>query len=89
MNMNFFSILVKLINVSDTLKILEVSFDRMLTYKDDLTAQLNKAYAKTTALRRIRRFIPTNYGTVIQDIHFTSLRLLQPVVNWTREDPGK
>ena len=29
-----------------------------LTFEEHLKTQLNKAYAKTNALRRIRRFIP-------------------------------
>ena len=32
--------------------------DRSLTYKEHITEQLNKTYAKVAALRRIRRFVP-------------------------------
>ena len=72
------------VNVSDTMKILSVSFDRMLSYKNHLTAQLKKAFTKITALRRICRFIPTNimvrlYKTFILP-HFDYCSLLLTVV---------
>ena len=68
------------VNVSDTLKILGVSFDRMLTYKDYLTAQLKKAYAKTTALRRIRRFIPTNMVRLYQTFILPHFEYCSPLL---------
>ena len=44
--------------IKDSLKILGVIIDSNLTFKEHLKTQLNKAYAKTNALRRNRRFIP-------------------------------
>ena len=41
------------------MKILGVTLDKMLTFKDHISGQLKKAYAKSAALRRIRRFVPT------------------------------
>ena len=42
-----------------SMKILGVTLDKMLTFKDHISGQLKKAYAKCAALRRIRRFVPT------------------------------
>ena len=38
--------------------ILGVTLDKMLTFVDHILGQLKKAYAKSAALRRIRRFVP-------------------------------
>ena len=38
-------------------KILGVALDKMLTFKDHISGPLKKAYAKSAALRRIRRFV--------------------------------
>ena len=45
------------IEVKDSLRILGVTIDAMLTYKTHIKEQLTKAYAKGSALRRIRRFL--------------------------------
>ena len=45
------------IEVRDSLRILGVTIDAMLTYKTHIKEQLTKAYAKGSALRRIRRFL--------------------------------
>ena len=40
------------------MKILGVTLDKMLTFRDHILGQLKKAYAKSATLRRIRRFVP-------------------------------
>ena len=37
-----------------------VTIDSKLSFKEHITEQLKKAYSKASALRRIRRFIPTD-----------------------------
>ena len=46
------------IEISDSIKILGVTLDCKLSFREHITEQLKKAYSKATALRRIRRFIP-------------------------------
>ena len=46
------------VGTQESMKILGVTLDKMLTLKDHLSEQLKKAYAKSAALRRIRRFVP-------------------------------
>ena len=41
------------------MKILDVTLDKKLTFKDHISEQLKKAYAKSAALIRSRRFLPT------------------------------
>ena len=41
-----------------SIKILGVTLDKDLSYKEHISDQLKKAYAKASALRRIRRFLP-------------------------------
>ena len=41
-----------------TISILGVKLDSMLNFKEHISSQLKKAYAKAGALRRIRRFVP-------------------------------
>ena len=41
-----------------SIKILGVTIDKDLSYKEHISDQLKKAYAKASALRRIRRFLP-------------------------------
>ena len=41
-----------------SLKFLGVTLDKDLSYKEHLSDQLKKAYAKASALKRIRRFLP-------------------------------
>ena len=43
--------------IKDSLKILRVIIDSILSSEEHLKTQLNQAYAKTKALRRIRCFI--------------------------------
>ena len=38
--------------------VLGVKLDSMLNFKEHISSQLKKAYAKAGALRRIRRFVP-------------------------------
>ena len=45
------------VHTKDTLKILGVVIDSKLTFKAYIKEQLSKAYAKASALRRIRKFI--------------------------------
>ena len=45
------------VHTKDTLKILGVVLDSKLTFKEHVKEQLNKACAKASALRRIRRFV--------------------------------
>ena len=40
-----------------SIKILGVELDSALNFKEHISSQLKKAYAKTSALRRIRRFV--------------------------------
>jgi len=42
------------------ISILGVKLDSMLNFKGHISSQLKKAYAKTSALRRIRRFVPVH-----------------------------
>ena len=52
------------IEMKDSLEILGLTIDRMLTFKDHIKQQLVKrAYAKAGALRRIRRFLPPDVMT--------------------------
>ena len=41
-----------------SIKILGVTLDKDLSYKENISDQLEKAYAKASALRRIKRFLP-------------------------------
>ena len=41
-----------------SIKILGVTLDRMLTFKEHISLQLKKAYTKSSALRRINRLVP-------------------------------
>ena len=41
-----------------SIRILGVELDSMLNFREHISSQLKKAYAKTSALRRIRRFVP-------------------------------
>ena len=40
-----------------SIKILGVTLDKDLSYKEHISDQLKKAYAKTSALRTVRRFL--------------------------------
>ena len=44
--------------LTDTLRILGVTFDRKLKFKHHIAEQTKKACAKASALRKLRRFIP-------------------------------
>ena len=46
------------IEISNSIKILGVTLDSKLSFREHITEQLKKAYSKATALRRIRRFVP-------------------------------
>ena len=46
------------IEISDSIKILGVTLDSKLSFREHITEQLKKAYSKATALRRIRHFVP-------------------------------
>ena len=46
------------VGTKESMKILGVTLDKMLPFKDHISAQLKKAYAKFAALRHIRRFVP-------------------------------
>ena len=48
------------INVEPTLKILGVTLDCNLSFKQHASSTLKKVYAKIAALRRIRRLVPTD-----------------------------
>ena len=54
-------------------RILGVELDSMLNFIEHISSQLKKAYAKTCALRRIRRLVPMD---VMLAIHFTKSRIL-------------
>ena len=46
------------IEFPQSIKTLGVTLDQDLSYKEHISDQLKKAYAKASALRRIRRFLP-------------------------------
>ena len=46
-----------------SIQILGVTLDKDLSYKEHISDQLKRAYAKASALRRIRRFLP-HYATI-------------------------
>ena len=56
-----YDIVVNVIKVGnqESMKILGITLDKMLTFKDHISGQLKKACAKSAALRRVRRFVPT------------------------------
>ena len=43
-----------------SIKILGVTLDKDLSFKENISDQLEKAYAKASTLRRIKRFLPLN-----------------------------
>ena len=43
-----------------SIRILGVDIDSMLNFKEHISSQLKRAYAKTSALRRIMRFVPVD-----------------------------
>ena len=45
------------------MNILGATLDKMSTFKNHTSGQLEKAYAKSAALRRIRRFVPAEVTT--------------------------
>ena len=47
------------IEMNNDIRILGVTLDSNLNFKNHISEQLKKAYAKASALRRIRRFLPT------------------------------
>ena len=47
-----------IVGTQESMKILEVTLDKMLTVKDHISGQLKKTYAKSAAQRRIRCFVP-------------------------------
>ena len=49
------------IEVTNSLKILEATLDRKLTFRSHIKDQLRKACAKAAALRRLRRFVPQDF----------------------------
>ena len=48
------------IEITNNIRILGVTLDSNLNFKNHITEQLKKAYAKASVLRRIRRFLPTD-----------------------------
>ena len=44
------------IEITNNIRILGVTLDSNLNFKNHITEQLKKAYAKASVLRRIRRF---------------------------------
>ena len=78
------------------IKILGVTLDSMLIFKEHITIQLKKAYAKISALRRIRRFVPINVmlklykAFILPHLEYCSPLLLGvgKVLNSRMEDPN-
>ena len=67
--------------MKDTLKILGVVSDSKLTFKAHLKEQLNKACAKASALRRIRKFISKDVLVRLYKVYFLShLEYCSPVL---------
>ena len=61
------------------MKILEVTLDKKLTLKDHISGQLKKAYAKSAALIRSRRFLPTEVMiSLLKFLCFAPLNSLEP-----------
>ena len=58
-NFEFFVDPQQVIDIKPILKILGVTLDNKLSFKDHVTITLKKAYAKIAALRRIKRLIPS------------------------------
>ena len=58
-NFEFFVDPQQVIDIEPILKILGVTLDNNLSFKDHVTITLKKAYAKIAALRRIKRLIPS------------------------------
>ena len=50
------------VGTQESMKILEVTLDKKLTFKDHISRQLKKVYAKSAALMLIRRFQNSNWG---------------------------
>ena len=48
------------VGTQESMKILEVTLDKKLTFKDHISRQLKKVYAKSAALMLIRRFQNSN-----------------------------
>ena len=59
-NFEFFVDPQQVIDIKPILKILGVTLDNKLSFKDHVTIMLKKAYAKIAALRRIKRLIPSS-----------------------------
>ena len=59
-NFEFFVDPQQVIDIKPILKILGVTLDNKLSFKDHVTITLKKAYAKIAALRRIKRLIPSS-----------------------------
>ena len=59
-NFEFFGDAQQVIDIEPILKILGVTLDNKLSFKDHVTITLKKAYEKIAALRRIKRPIPSS-----------------------------
>ena len=61
----------------------------MLNFMEHISSQLKKAYAKTGALMRSRRFVPMDVMLALYVFHFTTSRILQSPPVRGGESPGR
>ena len=59
-----------------SIRILDVELDSMSNFIEHISSLLKKAYAKTGALRRIRRFVPMDIMLALFVFYFTTSRIL-------------
>ena len=79
-NFEFFVDPQQVIDIEPILKILGVTLDNNLSFKDHVTITLKKAYAKIAALRRIKRLIPSSIMISLYKTDVTSFRILFPSI---------
>ena len=79
-NFEFFVDPQQVIDIKPILKILGVTLDNKLSFKDHVTITLKKAYAKIAALRRIKRLIPSSIMISLYKTYVTSFRILFPSI---------
>ena len=67
------------------MKILGVTLDKVLTFKDHISGQIKEAYAKSAVLRRIRRFVPAEVMISLNNTFFcfpTLVILQSPLIGY-------
>ena len=79
-NFEFFVDPQQVIDIKAILKILGVTLNNKLSFKDHVTITLEKAYAKIAAVRRIKRLIPSSIMISLYKTYVTSFRILFPSI---------